>query len=367
MYAACKAMDLKEGDEVLTPAFDCDATLSPFRALGYKLKFYRSNPYTFEADIDDIKKRITPGVKLIHVINHFGMPQPWDELLTLRGKTGIPIMEDNAFSLFSRLKNRYFGTFGDVSIFSLYKMLPLIDGGMLRINNPSLVVHVPERKTRWFYPTERKKVLGMIITELGVNNLGLAVKRLLKRSASSRVPLPPLFSDRSGYPEWALRDEILHEFSCDYLRPISRLARFQLSGFSRDDFQEIADRIRMYYFWLVNRLKDFKGIRILWPEIPEGVVPSCVSVLIDSHRDDFLQKLSEKRYGVMAWPTLSMEVIKRLDEFDEMKLIGRKILQIHLSAFRVMKKHFPTYLESLVNEFQRLTVNFFKEGICLRL
>ena len=64
------------------------------------------------------------------------MPQPWDSLLAMRQKTGIPILEDNAYSLFSGIGDRLLGTFGDMVIFSLRKNLPLIDGGMLRLNNP---------------------------------------------------------------------------------------------------------------------------------------------------------------------------------------------------------------------------------------
>jgi len=108
IYTACQSMDLKEGDVVLTPAFDCDSTLTPFKVLGLTFEFYRSDPYTFKIDIEDIKRRITKEVKLLHVINHFGMPQPWDLLLDLRKKTGIPTLEDSAYSLFSKYNGRSF-------------------------------------------------------------------------------------------------------------------------------------------------------------------------------------------------------------------------------------------------------------------
>ena len=71
MYTACKSLDLKKGDLILTPAVDCDSTLTPFRVLGLTFEFYKSNPYTYSVDLKDIKKRITPQVKLIHIINHF--------------------------------------------------------------------------------------------------------------------------------------------------------------------------------------------------------------------------------------------------------------------------------------------------------
>ena len=37
MYAACQTLKLEPGDEVLTPAFDCDGSLQPFRVhTGYQ-------------------------------------------------------------------------------------------------------------------------------------------------------------------------------------------------------------------------------------------------------------------------------------------------------------------------------------------
>ena len=37
IYAACVSIGLKPGDIVITPALDCDSTLSPFRVLGLKI------------------------------------------------------------------------------------------------------------------------------------------------------------------------------------------------------------------------------------------------------------------------------------------------------------------------------------------
>ncbi len=347
IYAACKSMGLKKGDRVLTPVFDCDSTLNPFRVLGLTIEFYRSDPYTFEVDIEDIKKRITKDVRLLHVINHFGLPQPWDLLLELRKETGIPILEDNAFSLFSEYKGRSFGTFGDFSIFSLYKLLPLIDGGMLRINNPEYSVTLPARTPKWYYPNERKQLIGLIASMLGYQHLPT---RLKNRISPVRKPLPPLYSDKSGYPKWHHRDEILDEFSCDYYRPMSKIAQIQLRKYSPSNFREMTEKIRYYYHYIIESLKGVDGINVLWQEIPKLIVPDCVSVLVDSHRDDILFSLKTKKFKVIAWPTYSGDVIDRTDEFPEIEIIGRKILQLMIPTHRVIKKSADSYFKSLVDE-----------------
>ncbi len=347
MYSACKSMGLKTGDVVLTPALDCDSTLTPFRVLGLSLEFYRSDPYTYEIDIEDIKSRITKKVKLLHVINHFGMPQPWDSLLALRAETGIPILEDNAFSLFSEFNARPFGTFGDFSFFSLNKMLPVIDGGMLRVNNPVHSMEVPPRSEKWFYPTEKQKLLGMIATKLGYDYLPDVIKKKIR---PVKKPLPPLYSDKPGYPDWHLRDAILRSFSCDYYRPMSKIAQIQMKTFLTNDLDIVRKKIRHYYKFIVEELRSVRGIQLLWPEISESIVPNCVSILVNTRRDDILYRLKSKKLGAIAWPTFSGDVIDRTREYPEIEIIGKKILQLKLPAVRVIKKDADSYFKNLVNE-----------------
>lgn len=355
MYAACKALGLKEGDEILTPAFDCDGSLQPFRVLGYKLRFFRSDAHNFSVYIDDIKRKITPETKLIHIINHFGMPQPWSELLALREETGIPILEDNAYSLFSKLNGEPFGTFGDMAIFSLRKNLPLVDGGMLRVNNPRYVFKLDCKKARCLYPTEWTKFLGIIKRKLEY----VIPSGILKRIALGIDPLinapPPLYSDpKKGYPAWPFRDQIGKDFSYDYLRPMSGLARYGLSRFSQDDYNDIIDKKRRYYILAAEKLQNIKGLAILRPVIHVGIVPFCLSFLVESKRDIFLETL-RKKYEVMAWPTFPDAVLDQMKNFPEVEILGRKLLQFNLPVDKIRMPNFPKYLENAVRDIRNLS------------
>ncbi|MCF7822775.1 MAG: DegT/DnrJ/EryC1/StrS family aminotransferase [Candidatus Marinimicrobia bacterium] len=355
MYAACQSLGLGEGDIVLTPVFDCDSTLNPYRVLNLSLDFYKSDPYTFEVDVTDIKKRINKNVKLVHIINHFGFPQPWDAILKLCEETGIPIIEDNAYTLSSKYKGRMLGTFGDFSFFSLYKMIPMIDGAMLRINNPQYSLDISMDKPKWFYPPDWKKVFSLVAVKMGYEYLPDAIKmRILK----AEKPLPPLYSDKSGYPEWHLRDAILSNFSYDYYRPMSRIARYQMSNFLRNDRMVLEKNIRRYYRQIVNRLTGVKRLKVLWPIITDEQVPTCVSVLIRSHRDEVLYGLKAKKYAVIAWPTYSGAVIDRGLEFPEIEIIGKQILQLMIPAHRVLKPTADSYFMSLVRDFITLHKRF---------
>lgn len=358
IYAVCQILGIKAGDEVLTPAFDCDGSLQPFRVFGCRLRFFRSDPYSFAADINDIRRQITPKTKLIHIINHFGMPQPWNELLSLKLEMEVPILEDNAYSLFSKFNDRLFGTFGDVAIFSLRKNLPLIDGGLLRINNSKYSFKLPHKNESWFHLTEIDGVLNIAKSVLKLYKAPEILRRLAIRFNLAIEPPPALYSEpEKGYPDWPLRDYIGSEFSCDYLRPMSRLAKLQLNKFSQEDFTDIGNKKRQYYSWLSEKLSHINGITILWPALPAGIVPFCFSFLISSKRDVFFEAL-RKKYDVMVWPTLPKVILNQLENFPEVELLGRKLLQLNLSADKVRLPSFPRYLENLVRDIYNLSKEY---------
>ncbi|MFH0772365.1 MAG: DegT/DnrJ/EryC1/StrS family aminotransferase [Candidatus Omnitrophota bacterium] len=360
MYAACRSAGVNRGDEILTPAFDCDGSLQPFKAAGAKTIFFKSDPYTFAVDLTDIRKRLTVKTKLIHVINHFGMPQPWEELRSLSRETGIPILEDNAYSLFSKLEREPFGLFGDMAIFSLRKNLPLIDGGLLRVNNPSYLFRLEKKAAPLFYSTEASGILTIIKRMLGYYKMPPVLRRAARRFAPAIEPPVPLYSDpKKGCPDWPWRDETGKEFSRDYLRPISGLARFQLSGFSERDLEIIADNKKRYYCRLNEAIGSLKGIKALWPKLPEGAVPFCFSFLVNSNRDILFEEL-RKKYDVMVWPTLPQAVLNNLKDYPEVELLGRKLFQINLPSDKVALPDFSKYLNNLVAEFEVLA----KKHIC---
>ncbi len=339
MFAACQALGLKAGDEILTPAFDCDGALQPFRVLGLKLHFFRVNPYTFEVDLDDLRSKWTSRIRMIHLINYFGFSQPWDEILKLKQELKTPILEDNAYSLFSSYKGKRFGSFGDIAIFSLRKNLPLIDGGALKINNEAYQIKLPPGQPKWIYRTEWVGLLGFMKRRIGIR-LGIRPEILktpsfLKKWKSDCFPPPPLYSDpEKGFPHLPARDTIGFDFALDYLRPMSRFSRKQFQKFTDVDptfYDEISRKRRESYCWLSKRLSAIPSIDLIHPMLPQGVTPHCISFLVNSHRDIYFENL-RKKYDVMAWPTLPREVIDQLERFPDVELLGRKIFQINFSA-----------------------------------
>ena len=341
IYAACRSLGVKENDEVMTPAFDCDTSLQPFRALSLKLNFIRQDADSFDLDLKDLKNKISPRTKLIHIINHFGFPQPWERLMHLRRETGIPILADNAYSLFSEFNGQPLGACGDFSIFSFRKNLPVATGGMLRINNPEFSFIQDTKKNRWFYPVDTALTLKS------------ALKFLLPGIRGYVKPPVPLYSDRPGYPDYPERDNIQDDFACGYERLIPLSLKAQLGSFSRQDFMQISEKKKYFYALCVKELAGAKKLIILNAYLPVGVVPHCVSLLILKNRDRVLENMV-KKYYVIAWPTLSKSVLEKLADHPEVESLGRRILQIVLPSDLVLKDDFAEHLKRLVKDLKAL-------------
>ena len=83
-------------------------------------------------DCDELAALCTPDVRALYVIHYLGWPQPIAALAAFCRERGLPMIEDCALALLSRTANRPLGTFGDYSVFCLYKSLPVPNGMRLR-------------------------------------------------------------------------------------------------------------------------------------------------------------------------------------------------------------------------------------------
>ncbi len=75
-------------------------------------------------------RQVSHKIKLVIVIHEFGFPCPEWKVLPFK-KKGIPILEDCAYALGSRVEGAKVGTFGDFAIYSLPKYFPVPFGGIL--------------------------------------------------------------------------------------------------------------------------------------------------------------------------------------------------------------------------------------------
>jgi dTDP-4-amino-4,6-dideoxygalactose transaminase len=138
IYHLFRSLQLKPGETVLAPDYYSGNEIAAMRAAGATVIHYpiRRN---LEPDMEALARLAKQNVpRVIYVIHYLGWPQPMEEFESLCRKSGSILIEDCALSLLSEKDGRRLGTFGDYSIFCLYKTLPVPNGGLLVRNNPAL-------------------------------------------------------------------------------------------------------------------------------------------------------------------------------------------------------------------------------------
>ena len=80
LHLALVALGVKEGDEVIVPAFTWVSTANVVLYCGAKVVFADIDPVTFNLDPSDLKKRITPKTKAIIPVHLFGLCADMDKI-----------------------------------------------------------------------------------------------------------------------------------------------------------------------------------------------------------------------------------------------------------------------------------------------
>ncbi len=131
---------LQPGDDVLVPAWTYIATASMLVAAGCNPIFVDCLEDTFQIDVEDAEKRITPNTKAIAATHLYGMPVDIDAVEDLAKRKGLRIIYDSAQAHLATYKGKGLGTFGDANTYSFYatKNLATGEGGMVTVNDETL-------------------------------------------------------------------------------------------------------------------------------------------------------------------------------------------------------------------------------------
>ncbi len=145
--------DVKEGDEVILPAYTYSATANVIMHVGAKPVFVDVNSDDFNINIVAIEKAITSKTKVIMPVDFAGFPCDYDKINELvrkhknlfvsnsenQTKLGrILVLSDSAHSYGAWYKGKRAGSLTDVSVFSFHavKNLTTAEGGAVALNFP---------------------------------------------------------------------------------------------------------------------------------------------------------------------------------------------------------------------------------------
>ncbi|NLK95582.1 MAG: DegT/DnrJ/EryC1/StrS aminotransferase family protein [Clostridiales bacterium] len=140
MELVLKALDIKDGDEIITTPYTYTATSSVSVHRGVTLKYVDVAKDSFFIDYDKIADAITDKTKAIMPVDIAGMPCDYDklkEILKAKNREDIIISCDSAHSFGAKYKGERVGAQCDFHSFSFHavKNLTTAEGGALTFNN----------------------------------------------------------------------------------------------------------------------------------------------------------------------------------------------------------------------------------------
>ncbi len=150
LLLALMALDIKQGDEVITTPFSFFATGAAIARLGARPVFVDIDPATYNLDVSLVADAITSRTRAIIPVHIYGQCAQMDPLLDLGKRRGIPIVEDSAQAIGATDNERPAGSMGLVGCFSFYPTKNLGgagDGGILTTNDDAIAERLRRLRT----------------------------------------------------------------------------------------------------------------------------------------------------------------------------------------------------------------------------
>ncbi|MBT8195670.1 MAG: DegT/DnrJ/EryC1/StrS family aminotransferase, partial [Bacteroidia bacterium] len=140
LHLAVRALDIKDGDEVITTPFSFIASANCMLFEKAIPVFVDVEEETYGMNPDLIEAAITPRTKAILPVHVFGQCCKMDEIEKIAKKHNLKIIEDACESPLATHNNRQAGSFGDCSVFAFYpnKQMTTGEGGMITTNDEAL-------------------------------------------------------------------------------------------------------------------------------------------------------------------------------------------------------------------------------------
>lgn len=285
---ACSLWDIKEGDHIIAPAYNCGSEIDPLLNSGASVSFYQVNSKA-EIVFDDILRKATIKTKLIYIIHYFGWPQEIEGIISWAADRNIRVIEDCALALFSGNEKNPIGLQGDAAIYSFPKSLPVPDGGALVIRNSEYSHDVSEAPP---------------LIDVFRKTLPL-FKRNFLRKIDCTWYFPLIFSilQKNKKTAWEVNNKISTQLPESYYFVKSKKkwkqSKLTQGLLNKVNPQYVIHKRRENYRSLLRLFEELPAIQPLFPTLPDCVCPLAFPILTEN-RDEWCYKLNN--CGIMAIP-----------------------------------------------------------------
>ena len=294
---ALEMLGVGPGEKILVPTYHCPTMIAPIVALGATPIFYPLDELGAPR-LDWIKGEFVEGTRALLVAHFFGLPQPMKEMRQWCTQQGVRLIEDCAHALFGSVDGRDIGAWGDVSIASLTKFLPVPEGGCLVTNmltGPIPALHEPGAvgQLKAALDIFHVGVTHSRLTGLGTVLGGLySIQGRLKGKRKHAVHHPN--GTASSLSEGFTIDTVLAH------RSLTHASRWMARNAPRG---RIVSRRRENYDFFVRSLSGLPGMRPLFPDLPVDCAPYVFPLWVD-RPDPGYSELRGLEFPVSRWDRL---------------------------------------------------------------
>jgi perosamine synthetase len=313
VWDAIKLLDLK-GKRVLVPAYHHGVELETLLAGGVKPVFFRVDEQ-MRCDFDDAREKAKQGVAALYVIHYAGFAQDMAAARQLANELGVPVVEDCALALLSRDGEKPLGSFGDVSVFCLYKTLPVPNGGALlargeyarKLDSLPPVVPPP-------IPSTASHLVGSLLSnlELRTGDAGRRARQAMRDAGRWLVSRANVERVSTGTQHFNPDDVHLGMSAASHL-----VLRNQ-------DFAAIVERRRRNYFLLYAMLRDIAPP--VTGELKPGICPLFYPMPVDDKASAMARLLARGVETVDFWRVRHPAVPGGL--FPEVDRLRERVLEL---------------------------------------
>ena len=141
LHLALKALDVKEGDEVIVPSNTYIATWLAISYVGATPVPVEPNPATYNLDPARLEAAITPRTRALMPVHLYGQACEMGEIMAIAKRHNLYVIEDNAQSQGAAFEGGITGSFGNINATSFYpgkNLGALGDGGAVTTNDADL-------------------------------------------------------------------------------------------------------------------------------------------------------------------------------------------------------------------------------------
>ncbi len=150
LLVSLMALEIKQGDEVITTPFTFFATAGAIARLGGKPVFVDIEPGSYNIDTGGIEEKVTEKTRAIIPVHLFGQPAQMKPIMEIAKRRNLAVIEDAAQAIGATQDGVKCGNFGCLGCFSFYPTKNLGgfgDGGLVTTNDKKLAEKIKLLRT----------------------------------------------------------------------------------------------------------------------------------------------------------------------------------------------------------------------------